>query len=68
MTHVPADVENRMVQKLIDLVLQQSNLMAQMEEIFYAVEEDLATQYTEDELTDKGNLYVVYRALDGGDF
>ena len=68
MKQVPADVENRMVQKLIDLVLQQSNLMAQMKEIFYAVEEDLATQYTENELTDKGNIYVVYRALDGGDF
>jgi hypothetical protein len=50
---------------MIDLVLQQSNLMAQLPEIFYAVEEDLATQYTEDELTDQGNLYVVYRALNG---
>ena len=39
--------------------------MAQLPEIFYAVEEDLATQYTEDELTDQGNLYVVYRALNG---
>jgi hypothetical protein len=68
MKPVPADLESRMIQKLIDLVLQQSNLMAQMEEIFYAVEEDLATQYTEDELTDKGNIYVVYRALDGGNF
>ena len=56
-----------MIQKLIDMVLHQSNLIAQLEDIFYAVEEDLATQYTEDELTDTGNIYVVYRALNGGE-
>ena len=55
-----------MIQKLLDSVLEQSNLMAQLNDIFYAVEEDLATQDTEDELTDKGNIYVVYRALNGG--
>lgn len=66
MKPVPPDVVNRMIQKLLDSVLEQSNLMAQLNEIFYAVEEDLATQYTEDELTDKGNIYVVYRALNGG--
>jgi len=65
MSTVPPDVEKRSIQKMIDLVLQQSNLMAQLPEIFYAVEEDLATLYTEDELTDQGNIYVVYRALNG---
>ena len=67
MKPVPPDLEDRMIQKLIDAVLHQSNLMAQLEDIFYAVEEDLATQYTEDELTDIGNIYVVYRALNGGE-
>ena len=65
MSPVPPDVEKRSIQKMIDMVLQQTNLMAQLPEIFYAVEEDLATQYTEDELTDQGNIYVVYRALNG---
>ncbi len=65
MSPVPPDVEKRSIQKLIDLVLNQSNLMGQLSEIFYAVEEDLATQYTEDELTDQGTIYVVYRALNG---
>jgi hypothetical protein len=67
MKPVSPDLENQMIQKLIDTVLHQSNLMAQLEDIFYAVEEDLATQYTEDELTDIGNIYVVYRALNGGE-
>ncbi len=66
MRPVPPDMETRMLQKLTDRVLQQSNLMAQLAEIFYAVEQDLASQYTEDQLTDKGNLYVVYRAINGG--
>jgi hypothetical protein len=67
MKPVHPDLENQMIQKLIDVVLHESNLMAQLEDIFYAVEEDLATQYTEDELTDIGNIYVVYRALNGGE-
>ena len=46
MSLVPPDVEKRSIQKMIDMVLQQTNLMAQLPEIFYAVEEDLATQYT----------------------
>ena len=65
MSLVPPDVEKRSIQKMVDMVLQQTNLMAQLPEIFYAVEEDLARQYTEDELTDQGNIYVVYRALNG---
>ncbi len=66
MRPVPPDMESRMLQKLTDLVLQQTNLISQLEEIFYAVEQDLATKYTEDQLTDKGNLYVVYRAINAG--
>jgi hypothetical protein len=63
MSQVPPDVEKYSIQRMVDIVLQQTNLMAQLPEILYAVEEDLATQYSEDELTSNGNIYVVYRAL-----
>jgi len=59
-----SDLESRSIQKLIDVVLQQSNLKAQLKAIFDAVEEDLSTQYTEEELTAEGQIYMVYRALD----
>jgi len=68
MSPVPPDVEKRSIQKLIDLVLQETNLLAQLRVIFDAVEEDLASQYTEDELTDQGNIYFVYRALEEGEW
>jgi len=49
-------------------ILDKSNLQAQWEEIFYSIEEGLRETYSEDELTDVGNIYVLYKALEDGHF
>ncbi len=51
--------------KLAVYILDKSNLQTQWEEIFYSIEEGLRETYSEDELTDVGNIYVLYKALDG---
>ena len=40
----------------------------QLEDIFYSIEEDLRETYSEDELTDTGSIYVLYKALEYGQF
>ena len=49
-------------------ILDKSNLQSQWVEIFYSIEEDLRETYSEDELTDVGNIYVLYKALEDGHF
>ena len=49
-------------------ILDKSNLQSQWEEIFYSIEEGLRETYSEDELTDVGNIYVLYKALEDGHF
>lgn len=54
--------------KLAAYILDKSNLQPQWEEIFYSIEEGLRETYSEDELTDVGNIYVLYKALEDGHF
>ena len=68
MNNVALDGEARMSKKFIGIVLQRSNLLAQLVEIFYSVEEKLRQQYNEDQLTDRGQIYIVYHAIESGYF
>ena len=54
--------------KLAAYILDKSNLQSQWEEIFYSIEEGLRETYSEDELTDIGNIYALYKALEDGHF
>lgn len=66
MEKIPTDIAA--ARNLAAYILDKSNLQAQWEEIFYAIEEDLRDTYSEDELTDAGNIYVLYKALEDGHF
>ena len=68
MNNTSSDAEARVTKKFISTILQRSNLLAQLVEIFYSVEQDLRQQYSEDQLTDRGQIYVVYRAIESGFF
>jgi hypothetical protein len=62
------DDEARISKKFIATILQRSNLLAQLVEIFYSVEQELREQYSEDQLTDRGQIYAVYRGIESGCF
>jgi hypothetical protein len=66
--NISSDGEAKISKKFIATILQQSNLLAQLVEIFYSVEQELRQQYSEDQLTDRGQIYVVYRAIESGYF
>ena len=66
MAHISADVTA--AKHLAAYILDKSNLKLQWEDIFYSIEEDLRETYSEDELTDTGNIYVLYKALEEGQF
>ncbi len=68
MDNVALDGDARVSKKFIGTFLQQSNLLAQLVEIFYSVEEKLRQQYNEDQLTDRGQIYIVYHAIESGYF
>jgi hypothetical protein len=68
MNNTSSDGEARVTKKFISTILQRSNLLAQLVEIFYSVEQELRQQYSEDQLTDRGQIYVVYRAIESGYF
>ena len=68
MNQISSDVETKVSKKFIATILQQSNLLAQLVEIFYSVEQELRQQYSEDQLTSRGQIYVVYRAVEFGGF
>ena len=68
MNKTSPDSEAKISKKFIATILQRSNLLAQLVEIFYSVEQDLRQQYSEDQLTDRGQIYVVYRAIESGCF
>ncbi len=66
MENIPTDIVA--ARNLAAYILDKSNLQAQWEEIFYSIEEGLRETYSEDELTDVGNIYVLYKALEDGHF
>jgi hypothetical protein len=66
MENIPTDIVA--ARNLAAYILHKSNLQAQWEEIFYSIEEGLRETYSEDELTDVGNIYVLYKALEDGHF
>ena len=68
MNNTSSDAEARVTKKFISTILHRSNLLEQLVEIFYSVEQELRQQYSEDQLTDRGQIYVVYRAIESGFF
>ena len=68
MNNTSSNGEARIFKKFIVTILQKSNLLAQLVEIFYSVEQELRQQYSEDQLTDRGQIYAIYRGIESGYF
>lgn len=54
--------------KLAQAIFARIELAPVLDDIFYAIEEGLHDAYTQDELTDVGNIYTIYKAVEDGIF